>query len=350
MQPDFQLAWHDGDDYPEWGSRPRRPLVRFDGAHQGEWMDSVIGPNVETGTPMVYHIVRCEYCIACHVWPLPEPAALARYYAEQFFQVDKPDYVARYEADRRWWTACVYTPIFQQCKEWLRLDCPKEDQTRCLDIGAGPGIALDVARRRFGWETWGIEPNGSRCEALRARDHQMVCGTLETIEPEDLRAFSGELFHVVMLYETLEHQVCPEETLLRVWDLLEPDGMVVVVVPSDWNTLQLEACKKLGLPHWWISPPQHLWYFSPATLKLLLRRTGFQILDCRSTFPLEKFLLEGRCYVGNDAIGRTCHTDRMAYELEAVRTGRWSQLEQTYRMNMTQRIGRELVFLGRKIG
>lgn len=60
-QYDFQLAWHDNPHtYPEWGSSPRGPLIRCDAAHQGELMDSVIGPDVVTGKPMVYHVVRCE--------------------------------------------------------------------------------------------------------------------------------------------------------------------------------------------------------------------------------------------------------------------------------------------------
>ena len=351
MQDDFQLAWHvDVDSYPEWGSAPRKPLVALDMAHKGEWMDSVIGPDVVTGKPMVYQVVRCELCIGIHVWPLPDPAALARFYTEQFFQVEKPDYVARYERDREWWEKCVHGPILQQCKDYLRLDCHEEDQVRFLDIGAGPGIALDVAQKRFSWQTWGIEPHKGLCEALWARGHSMHEGTLETFPTGPLLfPFDDHArVHVAMLYETIEHQICPEETLLRVWELLEPGGIVIVVVPNDFNPLQFAVCKKLGLPHWFVSPPQHLWMFTPKCLQLLLRRCGFEIVDARTTFPLEKFLLEGRCYVGNDVIGRVCHQERMAYELDAVASGKWAQLEQTYRMNMAERIGRELVFIGRK--
>jgi len=48
MTEDFQLAWHDGDDYPEWGSRHRKPIVQFDMAHKGEWLDSVIWHDIFT--------------------------------------------------------------------------------------------------------------------------------------------------------------------------------------------------------------------------------------------------------------------------------------------------------------
>ena len=350
-QDDFQLAWHVGDDYPEWGSAPCKPLVQFDMGHKGEWMESVIGPSVITGKPMVCHIVRCELCIACHVWPIPDPESLARYYTEQFFQVEKPDYVERYQQDMEWWERCVYTPILQQCKDALRLDCPEEDQVRFLDIGAGPGIALDVARQRFGWQTWGIEPHKGLCEALWARGHSMHAGTLETFPTGPLLfPFDDHArVHVLMAYEVLEHQEAPENFILRCYDLLEPGGLLVCVAPNDASPLQYAACKKLQIaPYWW-AVPQHLFFYSPKTLQLLLRRCGFEILDARATFPMEKFLLEdGHSYIGNDIIGRACHQTRMAYELEAVRTGKWPQVEQTYRMNMVQRIGRELVFLARR--
>ena len=223
---------------------------------------------------------------------------------------------------------------------------------RFLDIGAGPGIALDVAQKRFGWQPWGIEPHKGLCKALWRRGHVMHEGTLETF-PTGPLLFSFDdhaQVHVAMLYEMLEHQICPEATLLRVWELLEPGGVLIVVVPNDYNPLQLAACKKRGLPPYWLAPPMHLQMFTPKTLQLLVRRCGFQILDMRGTFPMERFLLGSRegCYVGNDTIGRACHTRRMAYELEAVQTGRWPQVEQTYRMNMAQRIGRELVFICRR--
>ena len=70
---EFQMEHHFSTDYGEWGSAPRGPLIRCDRAHQGELMDSVIGPDVTTGKPMVYHILRCELCIAIHAWPLPKP-------------------------------------------------------------------------------------------------------------------------------------------------------------------------------------------------------------------------------------------------------------------------------------
>ena len=343
---DFQMEWHDNPcTYPEWGSNPRGPLIRCDMAHQGELMDSTVGPDVLTGKPMVYHIVRCELCIFSHIWPLPREVALAEYYRTHFYQIDKHDMVKRYEEDRQWWEYCIHGPILHTVHGFLSQE---SDITplRMLDVGAGVGIALDVAQHQYGWETWGLEPNEEQCEALALRQHKMVCGTLvDACENIQLPKF-----HCVYMYETLEHLLSPDDTLLQIYDILEPDGIVVVVVPQEYNKLQLAACAQLGLPHYWLAPPIHVNYFSPKTLQLLLRRTGFRILDCRATYPMEQFLLKGRNYVGNDALGRLCHKERMAEELASVQNGTWRDREQEYRDNLTERIGREMIFIGRRLG
>ncbi len=348
MNDDFQLLQHYSDDWPEWGSAPRRPLIECDGAHKGELMDSVIGPDLMTREPMVHHVIRCELCILTHVWPLPNPEALAGYYTDQFYQLDKKEYVFRYEQDREWWEQCVHGPILSQCQQQLSLH--HQANARFLEIGSGPGIALDVASNRFGWHATGMEPNADLCLSLRQRGHFFFHGTLEdymkfrTKFPEAV-----ETWDILYLYEVLEHQPNPESFLLDCYELLNPGGLIVVCVPQDYSVLQMEAQHKLNLKPYWLAPPQHLNYFTPKTLQLLLRRCGFQILDARGTYPLEQFLLDGRCYVGNYSLGRECHQERMKEELSDIASGKWAEREEVYRENLKKRIGREMIFIARKI-
>lgn len=358
MQEDFQLAWHTGDDHPEWGSAPLRPLVAFDMAHRGEWLDSVIGPDPVTGTPRVYHIVRCELCIAIHVWPLPSAEALAQYYATTFYEKDKPDYLERTERDRPWWEACVWQPLLEQCVQATECGAEPTEQLRLLDIGCGPAVSLDVAAK-MGMETYGIEPNALVADRARRLGHNIYDGTLDTCIKEDADSENYQeyvtyasdvqrLFHIVTAYEVLEHQPEPENFLLRCYDLLRPSGILVVVVPNDYNPIQMAAQVNLGLAPWWLAPPQHLFHFSPKTLQLQIRRCGFTILDMRGTYPIDQALLHGRNYIGNDTLGRQVHRERMVWELDMLAKGKWPQVEAQYRANLQQRIGREIVCIARK--
>ena len=345
MFTDFQLDWHYGHDWPEWGSAPRLPLVRLDGMHQGEWLDSVAGTDPATGAPCIYQVLRCELCISTHVYPLPSERALAHYYATQFYTVDKPDYVERYERDRAWWEQCVHRPLLTGLQR-------PEARPRLLDVGAGPGIALDVARQ-LGWETWGIEPDPALATALAQRGHKGWAGVLS--EDRTLPGVCGWLwgqpgsFDVVYAYEVVEHQPCPESFLLACAALLKPGGSLVIVVPNDYNPAQLAARQQLQVPPYWLAPPQHLHYFTPKTLQLLVRRCGFRVEDLRGTYPLDRALTEGENYLGNDTLGRAVHQRRMAEELASLADGTWADREALYRGNLTYyRLGRELVCVARK--
>lgn len=340
----FQMDHHYGYDFGEWGSAPRKPLIECDMAHRGELMDSVIGPDVVTGKPTVYHIVRCELCIATHVWPLPPPESLAQYYEREFYQTDKPDMITRYERDADWWLTCVHNPLLDACVRHGQLP----HDPKLLDIGAGPGLMLRAAGERD-WITRGIEPSPVCAERLHQRNEVIYHGTLETYMESAQRRVWG-LYDVLVLYETLEHCPCPEETLLHCYDLLAPGGMLVICVPNDFSPLQLLACEKFNLPRYWLAPPQHLFYFTPKTLQLLVRRCGFTICEMRGTYPLERFMLaDDICYVGNDKLGRRCHETRMQYEHTFFAEGRWDELEAEYRANITQRIGREIVCVAKKV-
>lgn len=349
MNDDYQLLSHYGTDFPEWGSAPQRPLIDINMAHKGELLDSVVGTDPVTREPIVYHIIRCELCILTHVWPLPSLEALKQYYTEQFYQTDKTDYVARYEADREWWEQCVHGPILQQCHETLPVSHP--GPVRFLDIGSGPGIALDVARQRFGWETNGMEPNMDLCLGLDRRGHDPIYGTLEDHMGRRARdpVVAAETWDIVYLYEVLEHQPNPENFLLDCYELLKPGGLIVTVVPNDYSPTQLQAQKQLHLKPYWLAPPQHLQYFTPKTLQLVLRRAGFSLVDLRGTYPIDQHLLEGQNYIGNDTLGRHLHQHRMQKELASVAAGTWLDTAARYRSQMQRRIGREIVAIGRKM-
>lgn len=315
--------------------------MQFDGMHKGEWMESVIGPDVHTGKPSIYHIVRCELCIAVHAYPLPDKDGLKKYYQEQFYQVDKADMVDRYEQDRTWWEQCVYYPMIDQCIGY------RPHASRILDVGAGTGIGLDVAMARK-MHTFGVEPNEAQCQRLRERGHTMLHGTIDDINTYDgLMGFAH--FDIVVLYETLEHSPEPEDMLLRCYDLLNPGGILVVVVPNDCSPTQFAACAKLGVKPWWYAAPQHLFYWTPKTLQLQVRRCGFQILDMRGTYPIDQHLVRGENYLGNGTLGRAIHQRRMDEELFVALARQWEAREQQYRTNLRDyRLGREIVCFARK--
>lgn len=314
--------------WPIWGSQKKSLNYLSYGAHQGEIIGEKNG----------YMIIHCKTCILNHVANLPSEEFLADYYANQFYQFSKQDYVERYERDRAWWelhhryTVRRALELLSHDIIWKNSAWPWQHNPTVLDIGSGPGIFLDVAKNQ-GFRTYGIEPNADLCGMVRNRGHNMSLGTLDTFlcDIEVAPYTPPKQYNMIHLYEVLEHVTDPEGFLDRCRSLLTDSGVLHVVVPNDYNRDQLEAQKMHNLPDWWLAPPEHLNYFEPKTLQLMVRRVGFRIVDIRTTFPLEQYLLDGFVYVGNDAVGRQCHQWRMAYEIDMYRNGDWEKLMEAYR-------------------
>lgn len=311
--------------------------------HEGQVLATVVGPDPVTGAPMVYTVRDCIRCQVVHVMPLPSREALQDYYEREFYQHEKPDYIARYEEDRAWWETCVHGPLLRQAGDACGQVTP---HLSILDVGAGPGIALDVAAGD-GWQTAAIEPSPVCAQRLRERGHWVYQGSVEGYH-EAVKDM-GRQYHMVYLYEVLEHQPHPEAFLRCCLDLLKPGGILVVCVPNDGSPLQEEVCKHLQCEPYWYAPPQHLTYFTGATLQRLLQRCGLSIVDIRGSYPLETHILAGRNYLGNDTLGREVHRLRMQDELDVCAMGAWQNREESYRDNMQMRgWGREILCLARK--
>ena len=330
--------------YGEWGhfesQKDSATLYEWQG-HRGVILDTVGN----------YTILHCFGCLLNHCVPIPSETWLEDYYRERFYQAH-PDYVARYEEDRTWWEMWHQITV-NQALMLLRGSDAHDDEEKwdkplaCLDIGAGPGIFLDIARRS-GFSTYGIEPSMNLTEMVRGRGHAVACGTLSAYLETGLHP----VFDLIHAYEVLEHVPQPDVFLEQCYEMLKPEGVIAITVPNDYSTLQMAACEQFKLNRWWVAPPEHLNYFSPKTLQLLIRRSGFTILELRGTFPLETFLFMGRPYVGDDEIGRVCHHERVRYEINMAEAGLINWVIDQYRYNVehsySRAIGREIVVIAQK--
>ena len=64
--------------------------------------------------------------------------------------------------------------------------------------------------------------------------------------------------------------------------MLAPDGLLMIST-GDWDSLLARAMGK----RWRLmTPPQHLFFFSPETLGALLERHGFQVVDCMKPWKM----------------------------------------------------------------
>jgi len=136
---------------------------------------------------------------------------------------------------------------------------------RMLEVGAAAGLFMASAQRA-GWEVHGLEPMPAA--AAFARERLGLDVRTETVEQAP---FEAQSFDAVAMFETIEHVLDPVGVLTAIHRLMRPRGLLVLSTPN-W-----EAFTRHALGRQWavISPAEHLYYFSEATLTAMLRRAGF---------------------------------------------------------------------------
>lgn len=140
---------------------------------------------------------------------------------------------------------------------------------RVLDIGCASGILLEILAQR-GFDVYGLEPNKKAFKIAKKK-------LAQRIYPIKLRKFlvqRKQLFDILIYNHVLEHieDINREFSLIK--KALRPHGLLVIGLPNTDNIIF-----KLRGKYWEsLLPDQHVWHFSTAYVRSLLRKEGFEIL------------------------------------------------------------------------
>jgi 2-polyprenyl-3-methyl-5-hydroxy-6-metoxy-1,4-benzoquinol methylase len=139
-----------------------------------------------------------------------------------------------------------------------------------LDIGCGTGLFLNQAKKHFDVE--GLEYSKYACDIAKNMFKLKVYNT-------DIESFdSDKKYDVVTSFHVLEHIRQPDLYLHDVKKIIKKKGHIYIIVPNI-NSFSFLFFGK----YWeWLNPPKHLSYFNMKTLKLLLRKEGYDIVDIKT--------------------------------------------------------------------
>lgn len=142
---------------------------------------------------------------------------------------------------------------------------------RVVDLGCGAGAQLE------GLEP-GFVPHGIEISAVTAAraDRRFAARGGQAVNApclEGLDSFPEGHFTGATLRSYLEHELHPAAVLRALRRVLADDGVAIVKVPNYacWNRRLMRA-RWCGFRH-----PDHLNYFTPATLAEMARRCGFRV-------------------------------------------------------------------------
>lgn len=145
---------------------------------------------------------------------------------------------------------------------------------RLLDVGAGVGAFLHVARQR-GFEVQGVEV--SEWASAFAREEKNLPVITGTLEDAKLRSRD---FDVIVVNHVIEHVQDPRSLLEEISRLLKDDGILVLGVPNIGSLM----ARLMGAKWSSLRPDEHIWHFTPRTLTLLAERSGFVPLSVKAKY------------------------------------------------------------------
>jgi len=224
-----------------------------------------------------FDVIRCGSCGGLQRDPLPSAAEMESYYRDPSY-IDGSYFAGDTVGSRH---PGPETLIFGEALDRLaeqRASRGLGAGGRLLDVGAGSGAFLQLARAR-GWEADGVELSPELAGRAAARSGaRVVVGDFPSVPlPEPV-------YDVVTMWDVLEHTADPGAFLDRARSLLAPGGILLVFTidaASLFNTVADLAWRatmhRLVRPLELLYDKRHNHYFSARTLATLIRRHGLRI-------------------------------------------------------------------------
>lgn len=207
----------------------------------------------------------------------------------------EPDAAKRLDQKGRAYIERMLVPNGLQLRKNLSL--VKQHQTvaqaNCLDIGAGAGLFSSLVAAEGGI-TFGIEPQQVFREF--AREKFGLTLNHETIEAPHWQQGHANFFHVVTMWDVLEHLDFPAETVQYAFKVTRPGGWLFLDTPcrdslfyilSQWSyKLGKEPNPRMLQSLYSPEPYRHKQLFTLEQLVRLVTGCGFTLVRKNTMIPL----------------------------------------------------------------
>jgi 2-polyprenyl-3-methyl-5-hydroxy-6-metoxy-1,4-benzoquinol methylase len=204
-----------------------------------------------------YTLCGCPECGLEFLNPQPDESVLTAIYGGGYFLGENTADAAGRRSKMKAATAALYIEALA-----ARI---RPENTALLEIGCGQGEVLLAARNR-GFRVSGIELSQHAAAAanLLLGEQAVVVGTVDTV------SLPIRNFGAILAADVIEHVRDPLDLLRRIYQLLTPGGVLLLITPS------LDSWTRRILGGRWIEyKTEHLYYFGAASIKRLLKESGF---------------------------------------------------------------------------
>lgn len=217
-----------------------------------------------------FHLVQCTGCALTRTIPFPNDEILRLHDTSVYYGKNENKFIPVIQRIRNEITRT-------HVKYYLSMIPPSVQRPKILDVGCAEGRLLK-AFLEFGCQCWGVEHTSYPAD--RFQDPERIAylrGELQILKlPE-------ESFDLIFLWHTLEHMDDPQQVITRLYDLLAPNGALIVAVP---NFASIEA-RKFGQFWFHLDVPWHKFHFNEKSLRFLAAKSELRVVHL-STFCAEQ--------------------------------------------------------------
>jgi SAM-dependent methyltransferase len=201
-------------------------------------------------------ILRCEQCGLGRTQSAGfDPEC---YYTSDYFYGKHPDGYADYVG-----TEQILRREFAGTVEFI---AKFRASGRLLEVGCAYGFFLQEAKRLF--DVSGIELAEDAAEHCRRAGLNVFTGHADKTLLERLGTVD-----VIVLLDVIEHLPAPRDTIALLVNHLNPGG-ILVITTGDFGSL---SSRVAGARWRLMTPPQHLWFFSPASMRAMAVSVGLEV-------------------------------------------------------------------------
>lgn len=236
-----------------------------------------------------FSYVLCSVCSTLFVNPRPPFELLSDFYIQS--------------PSTKFWVNEFFKPvaemrrvkIFRPRAEYVIQKLGNDPKWMVGDIGAGFGLFLEELSKIWpSSKLVAIEPSEEMSEVCKEKDFEVLPCTIEEVTGWDKK------FDLLTSFELFEHVYDPQTFLHKIWELLRPGGrLLMTTLNGEGFDIQVlwENSKS-------VSPPHHLNFFNPRSIRMLLGKCGFTVEEISTPGRLDWDIVEGMTQNDGVDVGR----------------------------------------------
>lgn len=231
---------------------------------------------------------KCKNCNTLYVSPRPKERQLLEYYtSSKSVQYWSTTFYKKTEKARR---EKLWKPKAREIKKFMISNNLLDYSV--VDIGGGYGIFGEEIRKLIKKEPIIVEPSPSLAKVCKFKNLETIEKFIEHLNKSDLPE-GPKLF---TSFELFEHVYSPLKYLQSIKDLMEPnDYFIFTTLSGSGLDIQL-----LGKESKSVSPPHHLNFFNPYSIKILVEKCKLEIIKIKTPGHLDMSILQNNKEYIND--------------------------------------------------